>query len=594
MRRREIGLIGFMTSLLLLAVLIPSAYGITVTCSSNSGGYSEKIGAAYNDAVKGSTVITAASLSHSIKGKGDLLESHKVSNIAGASAEVGVDIRKAEKYSYSYTLMPGSGSGWHAPVVTASELLDVDNADYIKAYATAHSATGDDASVDTVVTGGSLKGYSNTASGSANKAEASESGHILGTFIGTATAGTSSKTRTSNYGTEYDLSMGAKMKSGSPITTGTLGYYVEGKLGKTIQGAVDAALDGDKINVAEGKYLENVAIDKSLEINGAGAGKTIVDGSGTGSVITVGLHNPSADVALSGMTIQGGSGTLANPGLGTETFGGGILNYGTIRVINSDISGNTADFGGGIFNHGTATVINSDISGNNAKRAGGGIYNSWIGTLNVERSQITGNSAGNGNNGFYIGGGIFNYHGGIVTVKCSDISNNKAAWGGGIYNSGTMTVENSRLNSNAATYRGGGIFNDGLLKVKTSAVTMNKAAQGGGIFTDRFWESTTILKGSCISGNIADFGGGIYNLGTTTITNSKIFKNAAAKGGGIYNGIYSGQFGIHDGQLDLISGSICHNTATDPSPSGGGIYNLGTITGNPGIVHGNTPDQIAS
>lgn len=593
MKGREIGLIGFMANLLLLAVLIPSAYGVTVTCSSNSGGYSEKIGAAYYDAVKGSTVITAAGLSHSIEGKGDLLDSHRVSNIAGASAEVGVDIRKAEKYSYGYTLMPGSGGGWHAPVVTASELLDVDNADYIKAYATAHSASGDDAGVDTVVTGGSLKGYSNTASGSANKAEASESGHILGTFIGTATAGTSSKTRTSNYGTEYDLSMGAKMKSGSPITTGTLGYYVDSNSGETIQGAVDAALDGDKINVAEGKYLENLAIDKSLEINGAGAGKTVVDGSGAGSVITVGSHNPSADVALYGMTIQGGSGTLTNPGLGTGNFGGGILNYGTIRVINSDISGNTAEYGAGIFNHGTATVKNSDISGNNAKGAGGGIYNSWVGNLNVVCSQITGNSAVNGNSGFYIGGGIFNYHGGITTIKSSDISGNEAIYGGGIYNSGTMTVENSRLNSNAATYRGGGIFNDGLLKVKTSAVTMNKAAQGGGIFNDRYWESTTILRGSCISGNIADFGGGIYNLDTTTITDSHISRNTAANGGGIYNGIYSGRFGIHDGQLNLISGSISHNTATSPSPSGGGVYNLGTITGNPGIVRCNTPDQIA-
>jgi len=60
--------------------------------------------------------------------------------------------------------------------------------------------------------------------------------------------------------------------------------------------------------------------------------------------------------------------------------------------------------------------------------------------------------------------------------------------------------------------------------------------------------------------------------------------NSASLGGGIFNDYY--------GQVNLIAGSIENNTASSPSPSGGGIYNLSTVTGNAGIVHGNTPDQI--
>ena len=73
----------------------------------DAGGFTENINAGDKDAVFSSTVIAANSLSHSIEGSGNLKKSHWVSNTAGAKAEVGVDIRRAEWYSYSYDLLPG-------------------------------------------------------------------------------------------------------------------------------------------------------------------------------------------------------------------------------------------------------------------------------------------------------------------------------------------------------------------------------------------------------------------------------------------------------------------------------------------------------
>jgi Right handed beta helix region len=55
--------------------------------------------------------------------------------------------------------------------------------------------------------------------------------------------------------------------------------------------------------------------------------------------------------------------------------GGAILNGGTLTVLNSTLSGNTAVNGGGIDNAGDTTLVNVTVSGNTAAGAGGGFLN---------------------------------------------------------------------------------------------------------------------------------------------------------------------------------------------------------------------------
>ncbi|MEQ8969201.1 MAG: choice-of-anchor Q domain-containing protein [Coleofasciculus sp. C1-SOL-03] len=89
--------------------------------------------------------------------------------------------------------------------------------------------------------------------------------------------------------------------------------------------------------------------------------------------------------------------------------GGGISNRENLTIINSTISGNTAETGGGIYNFGNSAngnfvsmveVNNSTISGNSAREEGGGIYNNG-GGVNVSSSTISENNA-------ISGGGILN------------------------------------------------------------------------------------------------------------------------------------------------------------------------------------------
>ena len=139
-----------------------------------------------------------------------------------------------------------------------------------------------------------------------------------------------------------------------------------------------------------------------MKVLGSGASETIVDGRQTGSVLTIGKNYPKADVTLSGMTIQGGFGTQY--AVWPEHIGCGILDFGTIKVIDSTISGNgnLAVYGGGIYNGGTAIISGSTISKNNAG-GGGAICNDRAAKLDVSNSIISENTA------LLEGGGILNW-----------------------------------------------------------------------------------------------------------------------------------------------------------------------------------------
>jgi uncharacterized protein (TIGR03118 family) len=134
---------------------------------------------------------------------------------------------------------------------------------------------------------------------------------------------------------------------------------------------------------------------------------------------------------------------------GSAIAGGAIYNLGTLNVIDqSNLSGNSASDGGGIYNlGGTVTISDSTLSGNSAF-LGGAIYNDG-GTVTVSNhTTLSGNHAvalpiGYGGGPSDDGGGIYNAAASMLTVSDSTVSGNTASLGGGIYNAGTVTVENS-------------------------------------------------------------------------------------------------------------------------------------------------------
>jgi hypothetical protein len=194
--------------------------------------------------------------------------------------------------------------------------------------------------------------------------------------------------------------------------------------------------------------------------------------------------------------------------------------------------------------------------------AGGGILNS--GTLTLTNSTVSGNTSS----------GIVNW--GTLTLTDSTVSGN---FHSGITNIGTLRLTDSTVSGNSGVY--GGIYNDGTLTLTHSSVSGNTASVGGGGILNF---GTLTLTDSTVSGNSSYFGGGgIRNSGTLMLTNSTVGGNTANLGGG---GIYNEDPG---GTATLTNSTVAGNTTYE---IGGGIMNVnyGTLTLTNSTVAGNSAD----
>jgi len=169
------------------------------------------------------------------------------------------------------------------------------------------------------------------------------------------------------------------------------------------------------------------------------------------------------------------------------------------------------------------------------------------------------------------GGGISNS--GTLTLMNSTVSSNDTEVGGGIFNgSGAiLMVENSTVSGNTASELGAGIENEGTATVDSSTISNNGAGDGGGGIDSEF--ATLTVENSTISNNTAgSYGGGVYVYDSpynadapieATITNSTLSANSAAFGGD-----------ISDDQAPVAIGA----TIVANSPSGGDCLELAALT----------------
>jgi parallel beta-helix repeat protein len=132
-----------------------------------------------------------------------------------------------------------------------------------------------------------------------------------------------------------------------------------------------------------------------------------------------------------------------------------------------------------------------------------------------------------------------------------------SGFGGGIFNMGTLTLNDCEVNSNP----GGGLYNGGISILNRCELASNSdgtGSYGGGILND----GTLIINNCALFHNSAiDRGGGICNRGTLTLNNTTVWQNTAeAEGGGIYN----------SGGLSVVNCTISENTSF--ARAAGGLY----------------------
>ncbi|MFL5494029.1 MAG: choice-of-anchor Q domain-containing protein [Gemmatimonadales bacterium] len=310
-----------------------------------------------------------------------------------------------------------------------------------------------------------------------------------------------------------------------------------------------------------------LSISTALTISGPAAGITIRRRNTDPSfrILRVG---EGATVTLTNLAFRNGK---------ADILGGGIINYGTLALINCTVAGNASSTGGGgIENRGPLTLTHSTVADNSAP-SGGGIDN-------VDARLVASNSVIARNSG----GGIGN-RGGTLQLTNTTVSDNVGfgiaedrststldrlritgnSGGGYSLHQGKATLTNSTIARNSA-FEGAGILNagGGDLTIAKSTVTGNTASgRGGGILDlddpfGRVGASITLIN-STVSGNSAESGGGIQisqrGSAGISIVNSTVASNSARDGGG---GI-SQQGGLDDGSsgISLTNSLVALNTA---------------------------------
>ena len=326
---------------------------------------------------------------------------------------------------------------------------------------------------------------------------------------------------------------------------------------KTIGNAISLASAGDSIMIAAAVYNEHLVINHSLKLIGAGSSSTIVDGGGTGRVVTI--FSSIAHVSLQKLTIRNGL-TTAGTAHAAGIYNLGILTIGSCLISGNHTHGTTESLGGGIYNTGTLTITRSTITGNTTSglSAGAGIYNG--GTLTINTSTINQHTAA-------IGGGI--YSSSALTINRSTLFANQAIDGGAVYSPGTVAINNSTISGNSASI-GGGIDNIGVLTVSNSTLNANWAVH------------------NC---SLCGHGGNLYNTSGATVTLQNSIVANSASGGNCSGTMTSKGYNLSsDNTCNFTSPGDLNNTDPVLGPlqyNGGPTQTMGLPSGSPAVDAGN-------
>jgi hypothetical protein len=306
----------------------------------------------------------------------------------------------------------------------------------------------------------------------------------------------------------------------------------------TIQAAIDAAADGDIVNIPSGTYTETLTVNKNITLKGASPSSTFIMALPGHRVITVpNGHN----LRLEGVGLFSGH-PIGEVYGGND--GGGIYATGNLQIVNTVIDLNQANFGGGVYQFGTnghVDVTNSVIQENHSAYDGAGFY--VTGKIVLTDTWVTGNTANRHGGGLHVQDGL------ATIIRGSVWSNTAAGNGGGLNTNNGVTLLDTSFNNNTSGQDGGGLLQWNLnqpVNVSGTTFQLNRSYHNGG---------------------------GIWARGNLTVTNTTVISNTAGPDSGT-DYFYGGGIYLSDGSIQVITSTLRNNKFVCPycTTSGGGLF----------------------
>jgi hypothetical protein len=290
------------------------------------------------------------------------------------------------------------------------------------------------------------------------------------------------------------------------------------------------ASGGGTINLPAGTYLldrigtDNTSINGDLDfnlgakqtfaINGAGSGRTTIDGGGfTGINDRIIDINTGTTGTISGVTIRGGRAAVGFVG---HSHGGGLHNHGALTLEDVRVLDNAVPEpgwgGGGITNAGGATATLARVV---------------IADNRTDPTPLPGGIV------FGMGGGIENL--GTLVAEDTALERNSSFGGGGLWNTAAATLRRATFEANEASLNGGGIFNQQPAAGTATLTLINGTLSGNA--TDEGPSPGLHNSGGALTLNtvtIADHAGAglYYGNGTANVSNTIVDGNCFVSGGG--------------------------------------------------------------
>ncbi len=341
-----------------------------------------------------------------------------------------------------------------------------------------------------------------------------------------------------------------------PFATAAAATLTVGPSGEhsTVQAAVLAASDGDRIEVAAGTYAEAIRpLGKSLEFVGmAGATLTILEPPTSQTALQATLGE---SILMEGFTIRPTQARAADIVTGT-------LELRDVRIEDSGVAG-TMDGGAVRVRGGVATLQSVVISGS-AGRRGGALYayeGSWLELSNVDifgadgafgggimvydaditvdDVQLLQTTASNAGGGIHVSGGTLDGSGLVIRDTVGDRTPGAALL---LTRDATVDLVGGELVGNSTgsglgLTGGGAIFAEGasLVRLAGTAIRDNTAGMGAGIAltgTSRAELTDVTLESNVTTG----VGGGLALSGATraVLTGTSLDDNRSSDGGGVH------------------------------------------------------------